>query len=417
MQCGTILRSLSILYDVFFIIMIFGLTSLYLGNPVGDIKFCVDFAGFYATGRLTLEGAATEAYNVKTFLGEISAFCGKMIPMPWAYPPPFDLAVAIPAVFPYGAAYGLIAGMSYVLYCFILSYLTETSSHFFIVRFLAFPSVFVSLLLGQFSLLFSTLIGWFALVTLHGLRGGGFPLGLLLVFKPHLAISSLLITIMRKRWVLLTHAGATAIFLAGVSTIVLGLTIWPAFFQGAAQVSRLLSEGAVFPLFRMVSVYAAAFTITKSFAVAFVLQIGTAAIFTYWLYLAVVSLRTRDALGYAIMLSVAYSPYAYDYDLAILSVSAALLLPTISSTATRSEKIILSLLYFFTASYGIIMPLLFKPQLPIVFQNIFKQHLSLAGLTFLMMVILVVRILFREKAIELWPGLSRRLRIQHDRGV
>lgn len=402
MRRDFLILGLSVLYDAFFVVLIVALSFLLLKMSPGGMKPCIDFSAFFLAGRLALQGAAADAYSSARMTGEVSALCGGQIIVPWTYPPPFDLILAPLSLFPFGLAYGVFALLTYAFYCLILRRLSASPGDFLIVRLIAFPAVLLTLLGGQSSLLIAGLIGWFCLSLLGEARGGGAPLGLL-VIKPHLAVSATLLALLKKRSSLLMQAAMTTILLTFATTLAFGLEIWPAFLAAAAEAKRFLSEGAVYPLFRMVSVYAAAYTFTGSLLAAFALQ-AFFSCFCAWAIFKTASLGDpRIAAGVVGLVAAGFSPYAYDYDLTTLGVGAALLLPVMSARASVIEKGLLLTFYFFSVLYGFVFTISLghdasaSPDdlLKGIVHDISTQRLSLGGVAYAGLVLGVLYVLLR----------------------
>lgn len=402
MRRDHIITALNVVYDVFFSVLIVTLSIHLLNAPPRGAKPCLDFSAFYLAGRLALDGAAASAYSAARMTAEISAFCGMRIVMPWTYPPPFDLVVAPLSRLPFGAAYGLFAMAAYIFYCLMLRRLSATERDFFIVRLIAAPAIFLTLICGQSSLMVAGLIGWFCLVLLGEAGGGGAPLGLL-VIKPHLAVSAVILTAIDKRFGLLAQAAAMTLLLVIAATLAFGVEIWPAFLSAGAEARRFLNDGAVYPLFRMISVFAAAYTFGKTLALAFTLQ-GLFSLLCAWAIFRASRLGDRRvAVGVVALVAAGFSPYAYDYDLATLGVGAALLLPTLSVATNLIEKASLLFLYLFAILYGLFFSPLLASSVPTsadeplkeIVRNISTQRLSPGGIAYASLALCVLYILLR----------------------
>lgn len=413
-QRDDIIAVVSAFYDAFFIVLIAVLAIQFMESPSGVVKPCLDFSAFFLAGRFALNGSPAEAYNVARMAEELSTFCGARMTMPWTYPPLFDLVVAPLALFPFGVAYGIFALCAYVFYCRILRRLSVSARDFFIVRLIAFPAIFLTLICGQGSLMVAGLIGWFCLALLGEAKGGGASLGLMII-KPHLAVSALVLSLLEKRLGLLVLAAAVTLLLIVATTLAFGAGVWPAFMSAAAEARSFLTEGAVYPLFRMVSVFAAGYTITGSLYVAFVIQ-GLFSLLCAWAIFTAVRLgNLRAAAGVSAIVAVGFSPYAYDYDLSTVAIGVALMLPIIGVAARPMEKLALLALYLSSLLYGLFVTAALgragssgEPLKEIV-RDISTQRLSLGGVAYACFVIYILYIVLRDAVVlkQVNPAAAR----------
>ena len=81
-----------------------------------------------------------------------------------------------------------------------------------------------------------------------------------MVIKPHLAITFAVYTIVSRRWGTVLVARVTVAVTSIFATLLLGQGIWAALLGGIKEAQVLLEHG-LYPLFRMVSIYAAFRTI------------------------------------------------------------------------------------------------------------------------------------------------------------
>jgi len=228
------------------------------------------------------------------------------------------------------------------------------------VLIVTFPALVVTIRSGQNGFLTGTLIGLTCLYLKRGSSLAGVPLGLM-VIKPHLAVAFAVYIIATRRWKTAIVACGTAVGTAIAATLVLGIQVWGAFFQSIKQASFFLAHG-YYPLYRMVSFYAVARTLGISTPPAMLAQMIVAILA---LAAVVVSRRfsLRQSLGLTTLASLLISPYAYDYDLPILGVGLALLLPDILQFGTMIERSALYLLSFFACGFGLAVTAIMSKQL------------------------------------------------------
>lgn len=149
--------------------------------------------------------------------------------------------------------------------------------------------------------------------------------GALGTFKPHLALDiPALLAARRENRGLLAFVVASLVLVVA-SLIEFGTSAWVAFGQASAFTARNLAEGT-YPLARFSSVYAAAFGAGLRGATAMGVHLAVLAIVTVSSVL--VARRTTDrraVVAVALTWWTFVSPYAYDYDMALLVVVAVLL--------------------------------------------------------------------------------------------
>jgi hypothetical protein len=147
---------------------------------------------------------------------------------------------------------------------------------------------------------------------------------------------------------------ATAVALSGciVATLFYGAELWPAFLRAANQASGFLAAG-YYPQFRMVTVFATLNSLGAGPWLSFLAQ-GVVAIFAIgaivWGIARELPFRLQAAIVCASTLSI--SPYCYDYDLTILGVGLAFVLPDLIARISRREGLALWLLLWLGCGQG-----------------------------------------------------------------
>jgi glucan phosphoethanolaminetransferase (alkaline phosphatase superfamily) len=187
-----------------------------------------------------------------------------------------------------------------------------------------------------------------------------------------------------------------------VTTLLLGTEIWAAFINGAKEARAFLEEGT-YPLFRMISLYAALRSFGTSAETAFIGQ-ATVAILVVAMVCCLAYRRPpiRQLLGFAAIASLLISPYAYDYDLPILGVGLALLLPDIFRRGSRLEQGAILALSFVTCALGLVQTFLrLKSPAESMVTAGDNMALSIAALTLLAILGLAWRMLSRSRDLDL----------------
>lgn len=310
----------------------------------------VDFDMFHLVGQMIWRGELPQAYRFETLLQAQRTLTGRDSFMPWTYPPQFNLLVAPMGLMPLWLAYGLFTTITLLGYLAVLKRLA--GEHLPLVLFITFPALTITIACGQNGFLTGMLIGLACLWVERRRSLAGLPLGLMII-KPHLAAASAIYTIFSRRWAAVLLAAATVVGTSLLATGILGTGIWSS-VAGAAKEARIFLENGMYPLFRMVSVYAALYSLGVPAWAALTVQILTAA--TCLLMVAFAALTAwpvRSAIGFAVMSSVLVSPYAYDYDLPIFGIGLALILPELIRVGTVNERAAVYGLTFFASLFGL----------------------------------------------------------------
>lgn len=317
---------------------------------LGQAKVLTDFDAFHIAGQMAKEGRADQTYHMREMLAAQREVSGTQSFMPWTYPPPFTLLMQGLAYVPIGMAFALFTLSSFAFYLWVLRRIAGEWWLAIIVAIM--PVVLLNLRTGQNGFLIGGLIGCFLLAFRDGLRTSGVPLGLM-VIKPHLAVGVGLIVLLKRRWSILVMAGLVAFALLGIATWSYGPGIWLDFRDAVKEASFFLSEG-YYPLYRMSSIYASAFTFGLSALTAMALQ-ATGAFLALCL-LAKACLRGIDYHHLAAITCAAslfVSPYGYDYDLTILGVGLAFIIPDLLRRCSGRDVLPLLLLSWFVCGFGI----------------------------------------------------------------
>jgi hypothetical protein len=294
----------------------------------------VDFNDFYLAGALVGAGRVDSAYSLIDLLGLQRLQFGDTSPMPWTYPPQFDLLLGLLARLPIGAAYGLF--ISATLGAYALTIRRLAPGQLVSVLMLLAPAIVVTVRCGQNGFLTGALIGMSAIGLMERRAWAGVPLGLMII-KPHLAVAFALHALLSKRWNVALMAGLVVVLTSALATAVLGFGVWRAFEHGVREAGGFLASG-LYPHYRMVSGYALARSLGASAAVGTAVQLTFAAGAIVATALAVTRFSERQAIGIAAIASVMISPYAYDYDLPVFGIGVAMLLKDLTRYGTQRER-------------------------------------------------------------------------------
>jgi hypothetical protein len=184
----------------------------------------VDFASFWAAGRLAALGTPALAYAIEAHRAvEMTvAHMGGLMPFP--YPPPFLFFVAPVAFEPFWLAYLAWIVPTAALYVAALS-------RFMAPRYpLAHPAALVNAMIGQNGLLTTAIFGFgITMVATQPLLGGSI-LGLLIV-KPQLGVLLPVALLAERNWRAIAGAAASSLLLLAVAWVVFGSAAYRGFFE------------------------------------------------------------------------------------------------------------------------------------------------------------------------------------------
>ena len=188
----------------------------------------VDFASFWAAGRLALMGSPALAYDIEAHRAVEMTVSHMGGLMPFPYPPPFLFAVALIAFHPFWLAYLLwILATSALYFAAVRNFATARYAF-------SHPAAIVNAIIGQNGLLTS---GIFILgVSLVATRPflAGSILGLLVV-KPQLGVLIPVALVAARRWDSVAGAALSSILLLVLAALVFGLESYRAFLGIGAQ--------------------------------------------------------------------------------------------------------------------------------------------------------------------------------------
>ncbi|MCK1621866.1 DUF2029 domain-containing protein [Bradyrhizobium sp. 160] len=365
-----------------------------------------DFDAFHIVAQRVWGGDLDQVYHFEALLKMQAEAAGGMTGfMPWTYPPQYDLLVAPFAFLPVGISYLLFTAATLVLYLLTLRRIAGNNLAQVLV--ILFPALAITIGCGQNGFLTGALIGLVCLNLERRPLFSGLALGAM-VIKPHLAVALGIYLLATRRWAAL--AAATAVVLASslLCTLLFGWQIWTAWL-GAIRESASYLEQGFYPLFRMISAYAALYKAGVSASFAFWGQASLACIALFAVVIAVFLHRARGAsaafaLGVVATASVMVSPYAYDYDLPVLGIGLALMLPDLAKLASARERGVMYGLILLAGAYGLLQSARLTVQFGPKADS--SQHFTpaIAGLAMMALLALLLKML--------WQG-ARPASVQH----
>lgn len=363
--------------------------SQYLASPK---ELLLDFQIFYRAGRLIGSGHAGQVYSARQFaaIEEVATGTHSLI-SPFAYPPPFALLCSFLGSLPLGYSFLVFVVLSFAGFVITTVVLLGRASAYALV--IAAPAILINLNSGQNGFMTAGLTGLFALGILRNSKWAGIPLGLM-VIKPHLAVALVIFALVDRRHAVLCISFLTAVGFCLAATAFLGTSIWPDFLHGAKSASVFLGAGRFIPS-RLVSLYAGLTAAQVSRQVAMAAQaflvvglLGSIAWFRRR------SVETRVLVGLSIVASPMVSPYCYDYDLVMVGLGVALLLPVMSWPVKLGASVLTAL----ASSWWTIFVML-GPHLGLVSTEIqAADRLSFGGLSLILLFALMAWSVMRRQS-------------------
>lgn len=362
-----------------------------------DENDIVDFHCFYTVGEMYWAGWFDRAYHYASLFEAQERFFGARGFMPWTYPPQFGLLVAALALLPIGFAYLIFTATSFALYCFVLWRLS--GKYFGVVLLSIFPAACVVIRCGQNGFLTAALLGLFCLAFLRGSAAGGLPLGLMVV-KPHLSVGVGVLALASRQWKTAAIAAFVFALSSVVATILFGKAVWPAFISGVMESGEFLRLGA-YPLFRMTSLYSALHTLGVPPLIALIAQLLTASCaLALVLFALLKKWDVRRLAGIAALASIYVSPYIYDYDMAVLGIAIALLIPDVFAHASDVKKALLLFLSWVVCGSGLLIQVMSKDSSSSSGSVWSDQSFSPASFALLMILVMLLIIVVRAQRID-----------------
>lgn len=281
-----------------------------------------DFSGVWVAGRTVLAGYPARPYdNALHAAAQVAAFGPSDSFLPWPYPPYFLALAALLATMPYLVALAAYQGATLLLYCGATLRAARGSGlgrRDVLLAALAFPAVAINLLHGHNGFLSAALIAGGALLVPRRPLLAGVLFGLL-AYKPQLALAipvALLAGGHRRAMV----SGVLTVLAATVATLAaFGPAPWRAFAGSLAFTRHVVLEMGGLDSYKLQSAFAAVRLLGASVTVAYVAQTavsGLVLVGLAWLWRRATDHRLKVA-G-LIVASLLSTPYAMDYDMAML---------------------------------------------------------------------------------------------------
>ncbi len=310
----------------------------------GAQPVALDFAAFWAAAKLAAAGHAASAYdNVAIEAAERAATVMPPGYLAFYYPPTFLLLVSPLGWLGYSAALAVFLAAETVLVIALLRRLLPQGWAW--LPLLSFPGFLMNGLSGQNAALSASCFAAGAVWLERRPMLAGAALGGL-ACKPQLAVCVPVALLLARRWRALAACGATALALAALSWAVLGAGVWRGFLGNAGN-ARADIETIAIKWPKMQSLFGAIRLAGGGNALAYSAQAVVSALALVGL--AWVAWRRPGArLEMAALTAAAllFTPFLYDYDLALLAVPLVCLAALAQASGWLAwEKLVLAVLF------------------------------------------------------------------------
>ena len=277
----------------------------------------VDFVSFWAAGRLALDGAPADAYDIARHHAVEVTSGGPVGLLPFPYPPPFLFFVTPFALAPFWVAFGLWVIGSAALFLIALKPLVRPPWA------LLHPAAHVNVLIGQNGLLTAgILVAGVGLLRSTPFLGGAI-LGLL-VIKPQLAVLLPFALLAGREWRAIGGAAMSVVTLLAAALLVFGLAAYQGFFAILPEYAGFMRQNA-WPWGELASVFAFARALGIAPTLAMTAQIVIAAgalVVTCLVW----ARRGENRLAVLASATLLMPPYLLNYDSLLLIVPIAYLM-------------------------------------------------------------------------------------------
>ena len=218
-----------------------------------------DFAAFWTTGHLVLEGRASDAYEpAHAFAAQATHMPEQDMTVYWFYPPQNFFLIAGFALLPFLPAFFLWVAAGVTCLALTVRALAPHSATVWLL--LASPGLFWALRWGQTGFFAAALLGGAFYCLFHGRPfWAGILIGLL-TFKPHFGLLLPFALVAARKWRTFGAATVTALLLAGACAAAFGPDIWLRFLAAMDNALVVQYDGTL-PPHQMVSLYAALITL------------------------------------------------------------------------------------------------------------------------------------------------------------
>ena len=227
-----------ILVIILIVIAVIGINFACL--RIGTAIIGIDYADYYATGRMVIDGNIGQIYNMEAHHAVLESLFGK-IPylLEWIYPPTFLLPIVPLSYLPFHVSLAVWLALSFIPAALAVYFLTGKNKYAPICL-LAFPGTFLNIRWGQNGFLTAALFGFGVYFVESNPMLAGVMFGLL-TFKPQMAIFPFIILFFTKKWKAFGWSAFFAAAFAVLTGLLFGFQTWIDFFSTSLYNAQQLS--------------------------------------------------------------------------------------------------------------------------------------------------------------------------------
>lgn len=345
----------------------------------GSVLLGRDFVNVWLGGVLARTGQIDTIYDIHRYMAELQARLGIDDLYAYSYPPHSLLLASVFSLFPYAIALTLwtLAGLA-LFYHAARPYLATAGVPAALA--LILPAGLVNIWAGHYGFLIGALAlyGWRLLDSRPALAGVMFGI---MTIKPHLGLVVALVLLVQGRWQAIAAAAATASGLALLSGLCFGFDLWPQYIFHTLGFHAGLLTGKTAAFHGMMPTTTAA--LLQLGAGPPYLNMAQALSAVYAIAIVLIAVRQRvSTMDLGLIASTAIFlilPYAFNYDMTIVSLAIVVAAARSGPTADIGTRILLGA--------GYLLPLLLVPGQHVIFFG----PLVLAGVLWVQLRIAVAR--------------------------
>lgn len=310
-----------------------------------DRPLGTDFSEVYAAGASVLKGAPAAPYDNAAHLQMQREIFGPKTPFfAWSYPPYFLGLAALFALLPYLGSLAVWQASTLALYVSAIRKLAFDRD--WQLATLAFPGAFITLIQGQNAFLTAGLFAWSLIMLESRPTVAGVLIGLL-AYKPQFGVLIPIALIAGRHWRAIGAAIATIAAMTLATWIAFGENVWRGFFVSTTFARVVLTEQGATGFFKIQTIFSAVRQLGGSVALAYGTQAVSAlacATIVALMWRRRADLRLKSA---ALMTGALLStPYALDYDMALLGPALAFMASYVHENGARPwDKTILAVVW------------------------------------------------------------------------
>ncbi len=283
-----------------------------------------DFLNVWTAGRMVLEGKIAALYDIPAYRELQEGFVGhQLVGHNYSYPP-LGLPLTVPfGALPYGwalAGWTIVSGAMFVRAA--RPFMREIGLAAWLV--LLLPAPVVNLWNGHYGFLIGALWLWGFSSLGNAPRRAGIMFGLM-VIKPHLGILLPLVLALRRQWVAFAAAAATLVMLVLASLLLYGLEPWRAYLSATIGAQTgMIDAGSAFFASLATSTATAIYSLGARSGPALAIH-ALVALFALALLADAArrpAIQTREIGLMAATATFLVLPYAFNYDLTVVSLAA-----------------------------------------------------------------------------------------------